>query len=95
MNKKFLQHESDGSEAAFENRVHDSDENLSEDEKNINLQEEFEHKYNFRFEENDPEFIKRCIFIYFFLSIYAGIPDISKEFLNIFLLDTLEPWKIL
>lgn len=39
--------------------IHDSDENLSEDEKNIEKQEEFELKYNFRFEEPDQEFIKR------------------------------------
>jgi 2-phosphoglycerate kinase len=39
--------------------AHDSDENLSEDERTIQNQEEFERKYNFRFEEPDQEFIKR------------------------------------
>lgn len=43
----------------YDHMIHDSDENLSEDEQNIERQEEFEYKYNFRFEEPDQEFIKR------------------------------------
>merc|ERR1712179_301820 len=44
---------------SYDEIVHDSDDDLSEDEKNVAKQEEFEHKFNFRFEEPDEEFIKR------------------------------------
>jgi protein KRI1 len=39
--------------------LHDSDQDLSEDERTLDKMEEFEQKFNFRFEEPDSEFIKR------------------------------------
>eukprot|EP00088_Acartia_fossae_P035338 TRINITY_DN363_c0_g1_i5.p1 TRINITY_DN363_c0_g1~~TRINITY_DN363_c0_g1_i5.p1 ORF type:complete len:786 (-),score=304.83 TRINITY_DN363_c0_g1_i5:285-2642(-) len=59
LNKRYKESDKDDFIPTYDQIVHDSDENLSEDEKKIAEQEEFEHKFNFRFEEPDEEFIKR------------------------------------
>ena len=54
LNKRYL-----GEDCDTEGRIHDSDGGLSEDEATVDKQEDFETKYNFRFEEPDQEFIKK------------------------------------
>lgn len=63
LNNKYMDKESYDADLEYNQVIHDSDENLSEDENTILKQEEFEHKYNFRFEEPDQEFIKRYEFL--------------------------------
>lgn len=63
LNNKYMKNESYNTDLEYNEMIHDSDENLSEDEKTIQKQEEFERKYNFRFEEPDQEFIKKYVFI--------------------------------
>ena len=49
MNKRYLEtNDAVDKVPTYDEIVHDSDDDLSEDEKTVNLQDEFEHKFNFR-----------------------------------------------
>lgn len=59
LNKRYLDEEDADYVPTYDEIVHDSDEGLSEDENQILKQEEFEVKYNYRFEEPDHEFVSK------------------------------------
>ena len=53
----YLEQGDDSYVPSYEEVVHDSEGDLSEDERTVGRQEQFEHKFNFRFEEPDQEFV--------------------------------------
>merc|ERR1740128_488513 len=59
LNERYKENDDKEYIPTYEEIVHDSEGDLSEDEKTLEQQSEFEHKFNFRFEEPDAEYIKR------------------------------------
>ncbi|KAF0301157.1 Protein KRI1 [Amphibalanus amphitrite] len=57
LSKRYLEEGDDSYVPSYEEVVHDSEGDLSEDERTVGKQEAFEQKFNFRFEEPDQEFV--------------------------------------
>lgn len=93
LNNKYANKDFYDTDLEYNQIIHDSDENLSEDEKTIQKQEEFERKYNFRFEEPDQEFIKRYVLLndymltcnYMFSYLHMFTTHVCTSVYNLFL----------